>query len=123
MDILLTEDGDAIYYNKPLTNKQMSCGMINSVSQRLLIRLRTFKGEWFLDKEYGFPYFQKVLGKKVNKSYVDRVYREEILKEQGIVSIIEFNSTLTPDRKYSLNFKFKVSSGLVSEVISIEEYI
>lgn len=124
MDILRMDNfgGDVVFYNAPMTSSQLACGTVDVVSQRLVMRLKTFKGEWFMDKEYGFPYFQKILGKKVSKDYIDKVYREEILKEVGVEAIITFKSNICLQRRYSLRFSFRTVSGDVSDVISLEGY-
>lgn len=122
MDILRKDNygGDVIFYNYPLTREQMTCGLRASVSQRLVTRLKTFKGEWFMDNTYGFPYFQEVLGKKINKEDVDTIYRREILKERGVKNLTYFKSTLGKDREYKLEFRFSVGDGVFSDVIGLE---
>lgn len=124
MDILREDNfsGDAIFFNGEMTGDHLACCMLDVVSQRLVMRLRTFRGEWFMDTDYGFPYFQKVLGRKVSKSYIDKVYREEILKEMGVEAITHFESSICLRRKYSLKFSFRVSGGDVSDIISLEGY-
>ena len=122
MDILRKDNygGDVIFYNYPLTREQMTCGLKSSVSQRLVTRLKTFKGEWFMDNTYGFPYFQEVLGKKINKEDVDNIYRREILKERGVKNLTYFKSTLSKDRVYKLEFRISVGDGVFSDVIGLE---
>lgn len=122
MDILRKDNygGDVIFYNYPLTGEQMTCGLKSSVSQRLVTRLKTFKGEWFMDNTYGFPYFQEVLGKKINKEDVDNIYRREILKERGVKNLTYFKSTLSKDRVYKLEFRISVGDGVFSDVIGLE---
>lgn len=122
MDILRKDNygGDVIFYNYPLTREQMTCGLKSSVSQRLVTRLKTFKGEWFMDNTYGFPYFQEVLGKKMNKEDVDAIYRREILKERGVKNLSYFKSTLSKDRVYKLEFRISVGDGVFSDVIGLE---
>ena len=122
MDILRKDNygGDVIFYNYPLTREQMTCGLKSSVSQRLVTRLKTFKGEWFMDNTYGFPYFQEVLGKKINKEDVDAIYRREILKERGVKNLSYFKSTLSKDRVYKLEFRISVGDGVFSDVIGLE---
>lgn len=122
MDILRKDNygGDVTFYNYPLTREQMTCGLKASVSQRLVTRLKTFKGEWFMDNTYGFPYFQEVLGKKINKEDVDVIYRREILKERGVKNLSYFKSTLSKDRVYKLEFRISVGDGVFSDVIGLE---
>ena len=122
LDILRKDNygGDVTFYNYPLTREQMTCGLKASVSQRLVTRLKTFKGEWFMDNTYGFPYFQEVLGKKISKEDVDNIYRREILKERGVKNLTYFKSTLSKDRVYKLEFRISVGDGVFSDVIGLE---
>ena len=38
------------------------------VRQQLLIKLKLWRGEWFLDTEFGTPYLQQILGKQLTMS-------------------------------------------------------
>lgn len=76
------------------------------VAQRLKIRLLTFLNEWFINVNYGVPYMQRILGKKVAKETVDQIMQENILQEAGVSEILTFDSTLK-SREYSLVFKVK----------------
>lgn len=119
MDLLLNADNsDLIFHNGPLTKEYTTQPFTQTVAQRLLIRLRTFRGEWFINTEYGVPYWQEILGKKPGKSRVDAIFQEQILLEDGVKEIISFNSTFI-NRQYSLTFSVKVVSGDVTESITI----
>lgn len=110
--------GDVIFVNGPLTKSDVTQPLVETVQQRLFIRLRTFLGEWFLNTAYGVPYFQDVLGKKTTKSAVDLIMQQQILAEVGVKEITYFNSTLI-NRQYSLNFRVKVVDGSTTDTISI----
>lgn len=122
MDILRKDNygGDVIFSNYPMTREDMTCGLRTSVAQRLVMRLKTFKGEWFMDTTHGFPYFQEVIGKKINKEQVDNIYRREILKERGVKNLTYFKSTLGKDRRYNLEFRVSVGDGTFSDTIGLE---
>lgn len=75
-----------------------------SLAQRLKIKLLTFLGEWFLNTEEYIPYYETVFGKNRPKQSVDLVFKEAILSEPGVQSIISFESTLDNQRVYSLRF-------------------
>lgn len=107
-----------IFVNGPLTKSDVTQPLVETVQQRLFIRLRTFLGEWFLNTAYGVPYFQDVLGKKTTKSAVDLIMQQQILAEVGVKEITYFNSTLI-NRQYSLNFRVKVVDGSTTDTISI----
>lgn len=124
MDLLLELDplspsyGDLTWKNGPLTPDYTTQSRVDVVAQRLRIRLLTFREEWFLDTGYGVPYFQRILGHKIKKSAVDLIFQREILTENGVKELTFFESTFE-NRKYSLSFRVKVTTGEESGLITI----
>lgn len=124
MDLLLVLDplspsyGDLTFKNGPLTPEYTTQSRVDVVAQRLRIRLLTFREEWFLDTGYGVPYFQRILGHKIKKSDVDLIFQREILAENGVKELTFFESTFE-NRKYSLSFRVKVTTGEESGLITI----
>lgn len=89
MDILLDKDtGDILFDNGTTVTSTKDLDL----SQRLRIRLGTFNGEWFLDTDFGVPWFQQILGKQRSKATVDSIIQEEIYKEHDVRSIKSFTS-------------------------------
>jgi len=88
------------------------------VAQRLQIRLQSFLGEWFINTAYGIPYWQQLLGKKINKTAADRIFQEQILSERGVREITSFSSTLK-NRIYEMSFRVRALDGSQTETISI----
>jgi len=117
MDLLLSEEHDIVWVNGPLLKEQTTQTRVDVVAQRLLIRIKNFEGEWFLDTSYGVPYWD-FLGKKVKKSAVDLIFQREILLENGVKELTFFQSTFE-NRKYSLSFRVKVTTGEESGLITI----
>lgn len=117
MDLLMGSDNDLVFHNGPLTKEYTTQPYTQTVAQRLKIRLLTFTGEWFLDTEYGVPYWD-ILGRKVPKSRVDQILQQQILLEIGVKEIVSFNSSLA-NRQYSASFRVRVSTGEVTETITI----
>lgn len=91
---------------------------VERVMQRLKIKLLTFKGEWFQNTEYGVPYWQEVLGKKVSKSRVDTILQEAVLEEPGVVEIVSFSSSLER-RSYSLEIQIRVRGETGTSVVPL----
>ena len=124
MDLLINQDpisskyGDIVWRNGPLRKEETTQSRVDVVGQRLLILLRTFKGEWFLDTEYGIPYFQSILGMKTSKSTVDLIFQKAILAENGVKELTFFESTLA-NRQYSMTFRVKVTNGEESGLITV----
>lgn len=119
MDLILNyETGDLTWKNGPLTVDYTTQPFVDTVKQRLFIMLRTFQGEWFMDLNHGIPYWQSILGKKTTKSAVDLIFQQKILAENGVKEITEFKSTFV-NRQYSLQFKVRVSTGEITDTITI----
>lgn len=117
MDMLLDlTTGDAVFVNGTTPVVSDAGG---NVAQRLYIMLRTFAGEWYLNTDHGIPYFQSILGQKNTKQAIDLIFQQKILAETGVQEILEFSSSLSTDRVYSMNFKVK-ANGLVVELTNIE---
>ena len=128
MDILLNNDfsslsfGDAVFINGPLTKEGLTTTPAEVVAQRLRIRLSTYLGEWFLNTEYGVPYWQRILGKKTTKTAVDRIFQEQILQERGVREIVSFSSTFK-NRQYEMSFRVRALDGAVTEAITVNTNI
>lgn len=124
MDILLNNDlssegyHDAIFINGPLAKDSITSTPVEVVAQRLSIRLQTFLGEWFIDTQYGVPYWQRILGKKVTKTAVDRIFQEQILSERGVREITTFTSTFK-NREYDMSFRVRALDGSTTETITV----
>ena len=108
-------DKDLVFINGGCPVVQDRVGV---VAQRLIIRLRTFKSEWFMNVDYGVPYLERILGKRVKQTTVDAIIQENIMKERGVVGITEFSSKMV-GRNYSCRFKAKTDSGETTEEIII----
>lgn len=117
MDILLDEvTHDAIFVNgeTPVTD-----GISDSLKQRLKIKLLTFKGEWFLNTNYGTPYFQQIFGKRRSKASIDIIFRELIQEDEDVINIIKFESSLSGDRTYTLSFSVRSRTGETVEITEL----
>lgn len=88
-----------------------------SIRQRLLIRLMTFQGEWFLDTDLGVPYYQTIFTKGITKDVVDSVIKRQIENCPGIESILKFSSSFSlSTREYTCSFTAKDTTGSSIEV-------
>lgn len=88
------------------------------VRQQLLIKLKLWRGEWFLDTEFGTPYLQEILGKQLTLSGALAALRKSILEVSGVRKITEFSYTYNNSiRKLTLTFAVDTPFGIV-EVIS-----
>lgn len=109
---------DIVWNNGPLTKEYTTQPFTQTVAQRLKIRLMTFLGEWVYNTAYGVPYWERILGKKVDKSSVDLIFQQQILLEEGVKEITSFSSTFE-NRNYSMTFQVRVVTGEVTQPITI----
>lgn len=72
-----------------------------TVAQLVLTTLRLIQGEWYLDVTAGTPYFQGIIGKH-SQDLADATLVAVISNVQGVVNIVNYQSTLDPEtRQYS----------------------
>lgn len=121
VDILLDEEGDIALVNNSLV---LTSNMEESSRQQVLITLRTYKGEWIGDINFGIPYLKnknnpiQLLGKDGNKHLIDSYIKEAILTRENITDILSYESTVDViERTMKVTFTAKTNSG---SVISIE---
>lgn len=119
MDLKVDRDtGDLVFTNGqcPITED-----FADSTAQRVYIMLRTFQTEWYLNTDVGVPYLQRILGKKIEKRIVDNILQQKILAENGVVSIYDFESSISDMRVYEVSMRIKVSTGeVITETFSLE---
>jgi hypothetical protein len=119
MDLKLTvnndldvEDGDLVFISGT-----------EAIAQHLLIRLRTFKGEWFRDLNIGMPYLIRsgseildspaaILKKNPNIAIVQTRFRQAILTTPGVIELTVFNYEWDKaTRVFTLNFRALTTEG------------
>ncbi len=84
------------------------------VRQQLLIKLKLWTGEWFLDTDFGTPYLQSILGKQLTLSGAIAALRKSILEVSGVRSITEFTYNFSSqERKLVVDFTVDTPYGLV----------
>ncbi len=77
----------------------------DAIVQHLSIRLRFFKGEFFLDTRLGIPYFDQVLIKNPSLVAIRGILREAILETPGIASLDAFSTAFdAATRKLTVEF-------------------
>ena len=82
------------------------------VRQQLLIKLRLFTGEWFLDTEFGTPYLQSVLGKQLTLAASIAAIRKSILEVEDVTNIVELSYNFSAQtRRLSVNFTVSTPYG------------
>ena len=57
------------------------------VAQQILITLRFWYGEWFLDTTQGVPYLEYILIKNPNENHIRQILTEAILSVEGVENV------------------------------------
>lgn len=113
-----TTTGDLLISNFDLSVTDSSS---ESLAQRLSIKLKFFKGEWFLNLGFGIPYYQDILKKNVSQALVDSILKEQILSTPGVVQLTSYSSDFNQSlRIYTVTFKVTNTEG---ETITLTEII
>lgn len=110
LDIALTTDHD-------LDTSALDLALVSDaeqVRQQLLIKLKLWKGEWFLDTEFGTPYLQSILGKQLTLSGALAALRKSILEVAGVRQIQTFSYDFQHStRKLTVEFTVDTPYGIV----------
>lgn len=110
IDIALTpsHDIDASSLDLTLVDKG------EQVRQQLLIKLKLWRGEWFLDTEFGTPYLQQILGKELTLSGALAALRKSILEVPGVRRILLFSYSFSnQERRLTVEFTVDTEFGTV----------
>lgn len=62
-----------------------------AVGQHVRVRLMTYEGEWFLDRQAGVPWFRDLLGGQYDSVLAESVLKAEILDTDGVIDISSFS--------------------------------
>ena len=86
------------------------------VAQQVLITLRFWLGEWFLDTRQGVPYLEYVLIKNPNMSHIRQILTENIKSVEGVKSIVSLDFDFRRvTRELYVDFEIDTDYGLITE--------
>lgn len=114
MDILLSTseiDLDNEFNDIKIIDGKLSLtsNTVLEVSQRLRVRLKTYRQEWYGNTSVGVPYLDNILVKNINKEAVDGLFKALIIETEGVLSLDFFSSEYSERyRTYSATFKCRV---------------
>lgn len=110
-DILLGSNNDLVLYNGDIlligTKEEL-------IRQRMLNRLRAFKGTLFTNIEYGVD--PTLIGAKGDKRFLDQDIKSLLTEVKGIVELLYYQSYIQPDRGYIADFAYTIETG---EIVGI----
>jgi len=97
-------------YNDIIIGRDGKIAKIKSapeVRQRVIITLRHYWQEYFLNVLAGMPWYELILGSKDTKQ-AELLIRDAVLKVPGVISIININSVKSINRHVSFNIRIEV---------------
>lgn len=89
------------------------------ISQAIRLVLLTFQGEWFLDQDYGVPWYTRVLGQKFSAGQIQLTVADSILSVRGVSSIIEISAVKNGIRSVLVTAKVQTTSGPLTVVAAV----
>lgn len=90
-----------------------------SVAQKLRVRLRLFRGEWFMDTSVGVPYYTDVLGRHP-LSAVEALLRQAIVTCPGVLGLDSFVFAVGADRVATLTFTVRAVDA--AEPVTVADF-
>jgi len=112
MDLKLGADGDLDLTNFVLT----WLDGIDAIKQHVLIRLRFFFKEWFLDPTMGVPYKEYVFVKNHDLDSISALFKNVILDTPGIINPLQdFNLAFNSNtRLLTVSFTANTTEGVLT---------
>lgn len=84
------------------------------IRQNVLIKLRLWQGEYFLDTEFGTPYIDQILGKQISLGGAVAALKKSILEVNDVNAITKFNYEFNRSaRSLSVDFICSTPYGLI----------
>lgn len=110
MDLLIDQSTNAL----SLVNGDLiltSAG-VQTVAQRLLLRLSLYLGEWFLNQSEGTPWREAILVRPVNLTDIRAILVARIASCEGVAALLELNLDLDrATRRLTFDFTASVEQG------------
>jgi len=112
-DIVLNSNGDIDVTDYTSPRLFVEGEELQAIAQHLTIRLRMFRGEWFLDVNQGVPYFQDILGKKGIGNVASILLKRVVEQTPGVVRVEDLNVDFN-DRMLTVSFRAVCDAGLLN---------
>lgn len=90
------------------------------VAQKIKERLLFIRGEWFLDRDDGVPYFEQIFVKAPNLDHLRALYRSVILDTPGVLDLRTFVLALdSSTRQMTLTFSADTDTGEIEQTLQV----
>ncbi|WP_313579975.1 hypothetical protein [Lacrimispora sp.] len=114
MDILLDRQGDISFSNDG------DIVLVNSVAQKILIKLRWFIEEWRWDISLGLPYFESFFVKNPDTSFLEEQIRYQIFQVSEVTEVESVTIKLdSKNRSAAISFTAKTDIETIQEEVKI----
>lgn len=92
-----------------------------SVAQAIKCNLLFVRGEWFLDRTRGVPYFEQVFVKPVNLAHLRSLFSRTIEDTPGVDKVVKLDLDYEETtRMLSINFTASTDEGEISDSVEFE---
>ncbi len=96
---------------------QLTTGQ-ESIRQAVMIKLRFFLGEWWLDATKGVPYFQSILIKTPNIPAIKAEIANQIRTVRGVRSVTSLNANFNKQtRELAIDFSADTDFGTIDGAV------
>ena len=86
------------------------------VAQQILITLRFWYGEWFLNTTEGTPYLEYILVKQPNMAHIRQILTEQIQSVEGVKAVTDMELTFDQrERSLLVEYTADTDYGLVTD--------
>lgn len=86
------------------------------LAQRVQCRLQTFKGECFLDRSVGVPYYEEILKKNPDLGRVRSLLASVIKSVDGVATILSLELRFSVrHRRLTVDFRVQGTAGEIAE--------
>jgi hypothetical protein len=87
---------------------------LDSLAQAIYSDLKTFLGEYWLNKKLGVPYFQVIFVKSIDLSFKKTLMKNEIFKREEVLEILSFQADfIGATRTFKISFSAKTTLGII----------
>lgn len=102
-----TKDLKVTEYNLSLTTNNF-----DYISQKIETKLKYVKGEWFLNRNNGLPYFTDIFKKNPDIPLITSLFRSVLLGIDGVIDILDFTIALNNStRVLTINYEIQIDTG------------
>lgn len=97
--------------------------LADEVAQRLHVRFKFFRGEWFLNTLEGTPWFQLIFVKSPRDHVIRSVFGALIRGTEGVSELVKLNYSINSSRQMSLTFQARLQDGTLFRSTDYGTYV